>query len=89
VNASLSRLDHPRIGFVVPKHGKSSVERNLLKRRLRELSRTVILPGLPPVDMVIHARPSAYRLRFEELSEIARLIDREVTRVAPKLAAVD
>ena len=89
MNASLSRLDHPRVGFVVPKHGKSSVERNLLKRRLRELTRTVILPGLPAIDMVIHARPSAYRLRFEELAELARHIDREATRIAPKLAAVD
>jgi ribonuclease P protein component len=89
VNASLSRLDHPRVGFVVPKHGKSSVERNLLKRRLRELTRTVILPGLPAIDMVIHARPSAYRLRFEELARLATHIEREATRIAAKIAAVD
>jgi ribonuclease P protein component len=89
VNASLSHLDHPRVGFVVPKHGKSAVERNLLKRRLRELARTMILPGLPAVDMVIHARPSAYRLGFAELAELARHIDREATKIAPKLAALD
>ena len=89
MNASLSRLDHPRVGFVVPKHGKSSVERNLLKRRLRELTRTVILPGMPAIDMVIHARPSAYRLRFEELARLATHIEREATRIAAKIAAVD
>ena len=32
-----------RIGFVVPKHGHSSVARNRLKRRLRELGRMGIL----------------------------------------------
>ena len=73
----------------MPKHGKSSVERNLLKRRLRELTRTVILPGMPAIDMVIHARPSAYRLRFEELARLATHIEREATRIAAKIAAVD
>jgi ribonuclease P protein component len=72
------------VGFVVPKHGKSAVERNLLKRRLRELARTVILPGLPVLDMVIHARPSAYRLSFGELAELASRIDREAARISVK-----
>ena len=89
MSASLSRLGHPRVGFVVPKHGKSSVERNLLKRRLRELTRTVILPQLAPVDMVIHARPSAYRLRFEELAGLAAAIEQQAARIATKLVAVD
>lgn len=89
MSASLSRLGHPRVGFVVPKHGKSSVERNLLKRRLRELTRTAILPHMAPVDMVIHARPSAYRLRFDELAGLATTIDQQVARIASKLVAVD
>jgi len=89
VSASLLRLGHPRVGFVVPKHGKSSVERNLLKRRLRELARTIILPRMAPVDVVIHARPSAYRLRFDELAGLAAAIDEQVARVAAKLVAVD
>jgi len=89
VSASLLRLGHPRVGFVVPKHGKSSVERNLLKRRLRELARTIILPRMAPLDVVIHARPSAYRLRFDELAGLAAAIDEQVARVAAKLVAVD
>jgi ribonuclease P protein component len=89
VSASLSHLGHPRVGFVVPKHGKSSVERNRLKRRLRELTRTVILPRLSAIDMVIHARPSAYRLSFDELSELAARVDREAARIATKVTAVD
>jgi ribonuclease P protein component len=77
------------VGFVVPKHGKSSVERNLLKRRLRELTRTVILPRMSVVDMVIHARPSAYRLSFAELADLVNRIDREAARIAGKTATVD
>ena len=73
----------------MPKHGKSSVERNLLKRRLRELARTIILPRMAPLDVVIHARPSAYRLRFDELAGLAAAIDEQVARVAAKLVAVD
>lgn len=41
------------------------------------------------MDMVIHARPSAYRLRFDELARIAATIEHEAARVAPKLVAVD
>ena len=89
MNASLLRLGHPRVGFVVPKHGKSSVERNLLKRRLRELARTVLLPRMASIDMVIHARPSAYRLTFDELARIAATIDEQAARIAAKLVAVD
>lgn len=89
MSASLLRLGHPRVGFVVPKHGKSAVDRNRLKRRLRELARTVLLPRIAPMDMVIHARPSAYRLRFDELARIATAIEHEAARVAAKLVAVD
>jgi ribonuclease P protein component len=89
VSASLSRLDHPRVGFVVPKHGRSAVERNRLKRRLRELVRTAILPTLPIIDMVVHARPSAYRLSFDELARIMAVVGQEAPRVAARLVAVD
>lgn len=44
----LSPLPHARVGFVVPKYGHSSVDRNRLKRRLRELVRTRLLPALRP-----------------------------------------
>lgn len=62
-----SLLHHPRIGFVVPKHGRSIVERNRLKRRLREIVRLNILQRIPPVDMVIRARPEAYSASFASL----------------------
>jgi ribonuclease P protein component len=62
-----------RIGFVVPKHGHSSVERNQLKRRLRELGRRRVLDimrGVGPassVDVVMRAQPGAYRLEYAQL----------------------
>lgn len=62
-----SLLHHPRVGFVVPKHGRSIVERNRLKRRLREIVRLNILQRIPFVDMVVHARPEAYAASFASL----------------------
>ena len=71
----------------MPKHGRSAVERNRLKRRLREITRTTILPGAPAIDVVINARPSAYRLTFDQLAELGRRIRAEAERVAPRLLA--
>jgi ribonuclease P protein component len=54
----------------VPKHKHTSVERNRLKRRLRELVRTELLPALrsgSPVDVVVRAGSDAYDASFEEL----------------------
>ena len=46
----------------MPKYKHSGVERNLVKRRLRELSRTRLLPALAdrPADVTLRALPSAY-----------------------------
>ena len=62
-----SLLHHPRIGFIVPKHGRSIVERNQLKRRLREIVRQNILQRIPPVDMIVRTRPEAYSATFASL----------------------
>lgn len=62
-----SLLHHARVGFVVPKHGRSIVERNQLKRRLREIVRLKILRRIPSVDMIVRARPEAYSASFASL----------------------
>jgi ribonuclease P protein component len=67
VRALVSLLGHPRIGFIVPKHKQSGVARNRLKRRLREVARTRLLPVLPSADVVVRARPEAYGATFDEL----------------------
>lgn len=61
-------LDHPRVGLVVPKHGQSIVARNQLRRRLREIARRQVLPGLSPIDFVVRAKRPAYRATFAELT---------------------
>lgn len=58
---------HPRIGFIVPKHGRSIVERNRLKRRLREIVRQNILQRIPSVDMIVRTQPEAYSATFASL----------------------
>jgi ribonuclease P protein component len=67
------------VGFIVPKHKQTSVARNRLKRRLREIVRRRLLPALPPIDLVVRARPEAYGATFDAL-------DAELARASAKLA---
>jgi ribonuclease P protein component len=55
------------VGIVVAKRGRTTTDRNRLKRRLRELTRLRLLPILQPVDLVVQARPEAYDATFVEL----------------------
>lgn len=65
----------PRVGFIVPKYKHSAVDRNRLKRRLRELARLELLPVLPPMDVVVRAFPNAYQRDFAGLKdEVQRLV---------------
>jgi ribonuclease P protein component len=74
------RVAHARVGIVVPKYSHGSVERNLVKRRLRELVRVEALPVLPAVDVVIRALPRAYTRTFDELREETRKWTRQLVR---------
>jgi ribonuclease P protein component len=81
---SASPVSRSRVGLVVPKprasrspdqrrvHG-AAVQRNRLKRRLREISRTEILPFLEEgecrADVLIRCRPEAYAATFDGLRE--------------------
>lgn len=66
--ASASLLLHARAGIVVPKHRHKIVERNRVKRRLRELVRIKLLPGLEGIDVLIRAKPEAYDSSFTQLA---------------------
>lgn len=61
----------PRVGVVVPRHGRSIVERNRLKRRLRELARRMWLPAARDshlaADLLIRCLPEAYDASAGEL----------------------
>ena len=68
-----------RVGLIVPRFRHSAVARNRLKRRLRELSRTRLLPSDVAADVVIRIRPDAYRADFAAL---AQDIDRALVQLA-------
>lgn len=74
-----------RVGVVVPRYGHSAVDRNRLKRRLRELVRTHILPLGVSSDLVIWAQRASYRLEFAQLRGEMELV---VTKLQRKLEAL-
>lgn len=54
-----------RVGIVVPRYGHSAVERNRLKRRLRNIVRMQLLPVIPVgLDVVVRAGPAAYEVPY-------------------------
>jgi ribonuclease P protein component len=63
----------PRYGLIVPRHGRTIVARNLVKRRLREIGRRRVLPALREagvgLDVLVRARPQAYETDFADLRE--------------------
>jgi ribonuclease P protein component len=84
VFVSTSPVAYSRIGLVVPKPraktaaGRrgargAAVQRNLLKRRLREIARTTVLPSLNgggcAIDLLIRARPEAYAADYGSLKD--------------------
>ncbi len=62
-----------RWGLIVPKHRHSIVERNRVKRRLREIGRTRVLPRLRDsgmtLDVLVRARREAYLVGFRTLKD--------------------
>jgi RNase P protein component len=71
----------------VPRHRQTAVDRNRLKRRLRELVRIELLPSLralpspvrAAVDVSIRARREAYGATVDELRLDVKTIESRVT----------
>jgi ribonuclease P protein component len=85
VFVSPSPVAHARLGVVVPKHKRRIVERNRLKRRLREVGRRLLLPSLAAadvaLDVMLRARPEAYGASFQELrGELGALVEELCSR---------
>ena len=79
--AADSLLSYCRAAVIVPKYGCTIVERNRLRRRLRELARTVLIPTCSSIDLVIRALPAAYRADFSSLA-------REIDTIRTKLSLI-
>jgi ribonuclease P protein component len=63
---------------VVPRHQHTAVDRNKLKRRLRELARLELLPALrhgAASDVAIRARRDAYEVSVDALrADVAAIV---------------
>jgi ribonuclease P protein component len=85
VFVSPSPVAHARLGVVVPKHKHAIVQRNLLKRRLREVGRRLVLPALAAagvaLDVMLRARPEAYGVSYRDLgAELGTLVEELCSR---------
>jgi ribonuclease P protein component len=72
----------PRLALVVPKHGHKIVERNRLRRRLRESVRLEFMPRClergTGIVVLLRARPEAYAVGFDELRDEIRELAEEL-----------
>ena len=68
---AVSSMSQSRWGVIVPKHRHVIVQRNRLKRQLKEIGRTHILPHLKEkglgLDILVRARKEAYTAKFHTL----------------------
>jgi ribonuclease P protein component len=65
----------------VPKYRHSAVERNRLKRRMRELIRQILLSEAGSFDLTLKALPDAYAASFDALRAA-------VNDLAPRISTV-
>jgi ribonuclease P protein component len=73
-----SALGYARVAIVVPRHGRPTVQRNRVRRVLREHIRLQHLGSFPDVDLVVRALPGAYATTPEALR-------REVTDLSRRM----
>lgn len=71
--------------MVVPKHRHTIVERNLVKRRIREVLRREVLPRLESEgavrDVLVRARREAYGVPYQTLrDELMDWLERQWSR---------
>ncbi|MBI4409521.1 MAG: ribonuclease P protein component [Gemmatimonadetes bacterium] len=84
---SPSPASHPRVGLVVARHGHRVVQRNRLKRRLREAVRQDVVPRLLEaklwLDVLVRARREAYGAPYRELrDELSAWVGRRCSRAS-------
>jgi ribonuclease P protein component len=74
----------PRIGLTVPKALGDAVDRNRIKRRMREAVRSALPLITAPVDVILHPRHSVISLDFTLLKREVAQIFRSVQAAADR-----
>ncbi|MDP6969167.1 MAG: ribonuclease P protein component [Gammaproteobacteria bacterium] len=78
-----AQTPHSRLGLVIAKkHVKRAVDRNRIKRTLRESFRTLEHPLQPPVDIVVLARKGLGEM---EKPLLHKLFNKQWRRLAKKM----
>jgi ribonuclease P protein component len=77
----------PRIGLTVPKALGKAVDRNRIKRRMREAVRAALPLLSSPVDVILHPRRSVIALDFTLLKREVAQIFRSVQAACDRAAA--
>ena len=86
----LRHADHssPRVGLTVGKVMGKAVDRNRIKRRMREAVRRSLPMLRGPVDVILHPRRSVIDLEFRTLEREVAGVFRAIQRAAEKSPAV-
>ena len=79
--------DGARVGLTVGKVMGRAVDRNRIKRRMREAVRRQLSLLTAPVDVILHPRRSVIDLEFETLEREVASIFQAIQRAAEKQAA--
>jgi ribonuclease P protein component len=77
----------PRVGLTVPKALGGAVDRNRIKRRMREAVRAALPLLQSPVDIILHPRRSVIDLDFTLLKREVGQIFRSVQAACDRAAA--
>lgn len=68
-----SSVGRSRVAVIVPRHGRTAVRRNRVRRRLSEIARRTWVPRLGverrELDFIFRAKPAAYDASYSRLQE--------------------
>jgi ribonuclease P protein component len=77
-----------RAACTTPKFGRTIVQRNRLRRRLKSLTGEILLASGAPFDYLVRARPPAYEMDFDglraALGELAGRVEAPAADATPE-----